>query len=66
MIVAKIEITMDEKGQLAVSAPLDQDVLCYGMLEKAKLTIQMMKIASATQVVKPTFEESMVVGKAGR
>lgn len=35
----ELKIAMLPNGQIQVSGPLDQKVLCYGMLEAAKETI---------------------------
>lgn len=37
--MVELVITMDEHGAVNVTGPLDQRVLCYGMLEVAKEVI---------------------------
>lgn len=38
-IVAKLEITLNDQGQVAVNGPIQDRVLCYGLLEVAKDSI---------------------------
>lgn len=56
---ATLTITMDDHGNAGVNGPLENRVLCYGLLEIAKETIhqkgeqdqKLVKVASAIQLV---------------
>ena len=37
--MSEIKITLDDDGNLSVKGPIDNLILCYGMLERAKETI---------------------------
>ena len=39
-IVAQLAITMDDAGQINVNGPIENRVLCYGLLEMAKDAIK--------------------------
>lgn len=38
-IVAQLAITMDETGRISVNGPIDNEILAYGLLEKARQAI---------------------------
>lgn len=38
-IVATVTITLDDAGNVAVNGPIDNRLLCYGLLEVAKDTV---------------------------
>lgn len=39
-IVAKLEILLDDNSRVTLNGPLDNRLLCFGMMEVAKLAIQ--------------------------
>lgn len=39
-ITARIEITMTDKGEIAVSGPFNNKLLCFGLLEIARDVIR--------------------------
>jgi hypothetical protein len=39
-ILAKIEIVLEDTGNVGVSFPVEQKMLCYGMMEEAKNLIR--------------------------
>ncbi len=39
-IVAQLAITMDDAGRINVNGPIENRVLCYGLLEAAKDAIK--------------------------
>lgn len=36
----KLEIVVDDAGKVSVTGPLDQPVMCYGLLEFGRQTLQ--------------------------
>lgn len=50
-------LTMDETGSLQVAGPLDQTLLCYGMLEQAKDAIRNHHAQRANKVQPPSPAE---------
>jgi hypothetical protein len=49
--VPKLIITFDEKGEVIVTGPLEQKLLCYGMLKAAEMAIASYK---ASPIQKPS------------
>ena len=47
----EIKITLDEKGQVLVTAPFDNKIICYGLLEVAKDVVRDFK---PSPIIKPT------------
>lgn len=37
--MVKIEITMDDQGRIGVNGPLQDKILCFGLLELAKAAV---------------------------
>lgn len=48
-IIAKLEITLDDKGSINVQGPIDNKLLAYGLLEAAHDAIQDHNAARAAQ-----------------
>lgn len=63
MIVAELKITIDDKGAVAVSGPIDQTLFCYGLLEIAKDTVRAHNAESAKKIQKPGFGDLVAFGK---
>lgn len=39
-IIAKLEVLLDDTGKVTVNGPIDNRLLCFGLLEVAKVSIQ--------------------------
>ena len=61
---ATLTIVLDPQGQIQVSGPLDNMLLCYGMLELAKVSIK--DYATAKQQRVQVAPASALVGLDGR
>lgn len=60
----KIVIEMDAAGRIRVGGPLDDKILCYGLLEVARQTIQAHQ--PTPQIAKPSAGEIDHVERNGR
>jgi len=49
----ELAIVMDEAGRVAVSGPIDQTALCYGLLEVAKDAIRTHAEQARNRLVQP-------------
>lgn len=49
----KLVITLQANGQLNVTGPITNKLLCYGMLESAKMVIQEYKPGKENSIVVP-------------
>jgi hypothetical protein len=49
--IAQIVITLDDSGTVAVNGPIDQVLMCYGLLEMAKDSIRKHVEEKARRVV---------------
>lgn len=47
----ELKITMDGQGQIAVTGPIDNIILCYGLLEAAKEVLQKHREKIAARIV---------------
>jgi len=54
---------MDEKGRVAVSGPIDNTVLCYGLLEVAKDSLRAHAAERAQKIQTPHPSELLAFGK---
>lgn len=63
-VLATLTITMDDKGQVTVNGPLDNLVMCYGLLEIAKDTLRTRATekARAVQLQSPTYADFIAFG----
>lgn len=52
-IVATLTITMDEVGNINVNGPIDNRLLCYGLLEVAKDTVTTHCAAANNRIIQP-------------
>lgn len=50
-IVAQLAITLDEAGAVNINGPLENRLLCYGLMEMAKEALQKHAAESAKQVI---------------
>jgi hypothetical protein len=58
--MTKIEITMDDSGKIKVSGPLENQLLCLGLIEVAKqVIIEQGKLALLNAMNKPK-----IIGKS--
>jgi hypothetical protein len=62
-IVAELKISVDDKGHVSVNGPLDQLMLCYGMLEVAKDVLQANAAERAKRIQAPAMGDVVVFGK---
>lgn len=66
-VTARLEIILSDNGQVAVNGPIDNRMLCYGLLGVAFDSIQEFnsaRLAAAQQrIVPPTAEERFALGK---
>jgi|WetSurMetagenome_2_1015567.scaffolds.fasta_scaffold1493044_2 hypothetical protein len=51
--VVEIKIVVGADGQMTVSAPFDNDILCYGLFEKAKLVVGIENEKLRNRLVQP-------------
>lgn len=49
----ELKIMMDEAGNVGVSGPIENLILCYGLLEIGKQSIQKHHEANANRLVQP-------------
>lgn len=54
-IVAQLTITLDDKGSISVNGPLDQLMLCYGLIEMARDTVRRNADEKAKRVQVPSL-----------
>lgn len=63
MIVATLTITIDDKGQVSVNGPVDQLMLCYGLLEIAKDSLRNHQASLAKRVQAPGIADVAAFGR---
>jgi len=63
MVVAEFKISIDDKGAVSVTGPIDQLMLCYGLLEVAKDSLRNHAIEKAKTIQKPGFGEVAAFGR---
>jgi len=56
-VVAQLTITLDDKGALSVSGPIDQLMLCFGLLELAKDSIRQAAAEKQHRVQAPNLAD---------
>lgn len=52
----KLIIELEANGQVTVNGPIQNKLLCYGLLEAAKDAIKEFKIDEKNQIIVPNFE----------
>jgi hypothetical protein len=60
--IATIVITMTNKGQINMNGPIDDKMLCYGLLEIAKEVVKTHNDNKA-KIVRPAFQLPPMPGK---
>lgn len=48
-------ITVEDNGSLTVSGPLQQEIICLGLLEMAKVEVRKWNIENQLKVAKPSL-----------
>lgn len=71
MKAAKLEIIMNEKGDIQVTGPIDQKYLCYGMLECARDSINdyhhaRREAAQQPTIVRPGLADTLKLNGHGK
>lgn len=56
----ELKITLDESGQVHVTGPLGNLILCYGMMDMAKDAI---RAQAARQIQRPTPADVVAIGQ---
>lgn len=56
----QLVITMNEQGQIGVSGPIDNQVLSYGLLEIAKITIANRAREAGERLVQPAAPGTII------
>lgn len=60
-VVARLEILLNDNGQVQVNGPIADRVLCYGLLEVAKDSVQAYTIEQQRQVQPTTVAEAIAL-----
>jgi hypothetical protein len=61
MIVAKIEITLDDSGQLNINGAIDNKMIAYGLLELGKEAVRDMHAEKARRIQAATPAERLAI-----
>jgi len=59
----QLVITLDEKGQLNVTGPIQQTVICFGILERAKDVIRKAADQAQPAIVAPTNGDVLTINR---
>lgn len=60
----ELVITMDQAGHVHVRGPLQMEVLCLGMLEKARQTVEAWNVNRARQAAREAATGKIEIGRA--
>ncbi len=52
-MAVELKITMDDTGNVGVNGPIDNLILCYGLLEIARQSVQKHHDTKASNLIQP-------------
>lgn len=52
-----LSITIDDRGQVSINGPIENQLLCYGLLEVARDTIREHNARKTSPVIAPSGED---------
>lgn len=54
-MAVKLDITLNDDGSVTVNGPLANKIICYGLLEAAKIVVKDWEPKDAPRILRPDF-----------